>query len=101
MDTAPGSGPGAKAGDTLEVHYVGHLLDGTEFDSSRSRNATFSFKLGDGAVIKGWDQGLVGLKIGGKRKLTIPPDLAYGDRAMGKIPPKSTLAFEVELVSIK
>jgi protein-disulfide isomerase len=101
-DLSLGSGAAAKSGDTLVVHYVGTLTDGTLFDSSRTRNQTFSFELGKGMVIKGWDQGLVGMKVGGKRKLIIPPDLAYGDRGVsGKIPPKSTLVFEVELVSIK
>ncbi|HEY8075601.1 MAG TPA: thioredoxin domain-containing protein [Labilithrix sp.] len=101
-DLAPGTGAAAKSGDTLTVHYVGKLTDGTVFDSSRTHNQPFTFELGKGLVIKGWDQGLVGMKVGGKRKLTIPPDLAYGDRGVsGKIPAKSTLVFEVELLSIK
>lgn len=100
-DVTVGSGPAVKTGDTVKVHYVGTLPDGTEFDQSRKRGAPFSFKVGGGMVIKGWDQGLVGMKVGGKRKLTIPPDLAYGDRGAGPIPPKSTLLFDIELMAIE
>ena len=96
-----GKGAVAKAGDQVSVHYVGTLMDGTEFDSSRSRGKPFDFPLGKGRVIKGWDQGVAGMKVGGKRKLTIPPDLAYGPRgAPPKIPPNSTLQFEVELLGV-
>jgi hypothetical protein len=101
-DTVIGKGPAAKTGDTVSVHYVGTLTDGKEFDSSRKRNQPFVFTLGQGRVIKGWDQGVVGMKVGGKRKLVIPPVLAYGDRAMGPmIPAGSTLNFDIELVEIK
>ena len=91
-----------KSGDTVTVHYVGTLTDGSEFDSSRKHGQPFTFEVGKGRVIKGWDQGLVGMKVGGRRKLTIPSDLAYGDRGMSTvIPPKSTLLFDIELLSIK
>ena len=94
-----GDGAEAKAGQNVTVHYVGTLTDGKKFDSSRDRGQGFSFKLGAGQVIKGWDQGVAGMKVGGMRKLTIPPELAYGDRGFpGAIPPKSTLVFEVELL---
>jgi hypothetical protein len=102
QDVAVGSGPAAKSGDTLVVHYTGTLTDGSVFDSSKKHGQPFSFTIGKGMVIKGWEQGLLGMKAGGKRKLTIPPDLAYGDRGVPPtIPPKSTLRFEVELLSIK
>ncbi len=101
-DLVVGKGPEAKAGDKIAVHYVGTLTDGKEFDSSRKRNAPFEFMLGRGNVIRGWDQGVEGMKVGGKRKLTIPPSLAYGERGSPPvIPPSATLVFEVELVEIK
>lgn len=101
-DIRPGSGTSAQAGDALKVEYVGTLLDGTEFDSSWSRQADpFSFTLGQGAVIKGWDQGLVGMQVGGQRLLTIPPDLAYGAQGQGgRIPPNATLVFIVDLLQV-
>jgi len=100
-DQAPGSGEAAKTGDRVKVHYTGRLLTGQKFDSSRDRDEPFAFTLGKGEVIKGWDEGVVGMKPGGKRKLTIPADKAYG--AVGsppKIPPNSPLEFEIELIEI-
>ncbi|AKU95784.1 Periplasmic thiol:disulfide interchange protein DsbA [Labilithrix luteola] len=102
QDVTVGKGREVKAGDKITVHYVGTLPDGTEFDSSRKRNQPFDFSIGNGMVIKGWEQGLIGMKVGGRRKLTIPPELGYGDRgAPPVIPPKATLLFDVELVSIQ
>ena len=96
-----GDGAEATAGKKVTVHYVGTLTSGKKFDSSRDRGAGFSFVLGKGQVIKGWDQGVAGMKIGGMRKLTIPPELAYGDKGFADlIPPSSTLVFEVELLSV-
>jgi FKBP-type peptidyl-prolyl cis-trans isomerase len=100
-DVNIGNGDAAKAGDTLTVNYVGTLSDGTQFDSSYDRGTPFSFKLGVGQVIRGWDEGMVGMRIGGKRNLTIPPELGYGSRGVGLIPPGSTLKFTVELVNIE
>ncbi|MEY4580618.1 MAG: hypothetical protein RL701_5321 [Pseudomonadota bacterium] len=100
-DVKVGTGAVAEAGKNVTVHYVGTLTDGSKFDSSRDRGQGFSFKLGGGQVIKGWDQGVAGMKIGGLRKLTIPPDLAYGDRGFPPvIPARATLVFEVELLSV-
>jgi FKBP-type peptidyl-prolyl cis-trans isomerase len=100
-DQIVGDGAEATAGQTVEVHYTGWLTDGTKFDSSHDRNQTFSFKLGGGQVIAGWDQGVAGMKIGGSRKLTIPADLGYGERgAGGVIPPNATLVFKVELIGL-
>jgi FKBP-type peptidyl-prolyl cis-trans isomerase len=100
-DLTVGTGAEAKKGSTVHVHYVGTLLDGTKFDSSRDRGEPFTFRLGAGMVIKGWDQGVAGMKVGGLRRLTIPSDLAYGDRGYpGVIPPRATLVFEVELVRV-
>src|SRR5919107_1348732 len=97
-----GTGAEAKAGHTVTVHYVGTLTDGQKFDSSRDRNEGFEFRLGAGQVIRGWDQGVAGMKVGGLRKLTIPPDLAYGPRGYPPvIPPNSTLVFEVELLDVR
>lgn len=101
-DLKRGSGPEAQAGKTVTVHYTGWLQDGKKFDSSLDRKVPFTFKLGAGQVIPGWDKGVAGMKAGGKRKLVIPPQLAYGERgAGGVIPPNSTLIFEVELVSFQ
>jgi FKBP-type peptidyl-prolyl cis-trans isomerase len=96
-----GTGSAPKHGDTVTVHYTGWLTDGTRFDSSVDRNDPFSFVLGAGQVIAGWDQGVAKLRVGDKARLTIPSDLAYGDAGYpGAIPPKATLIFEVELLSI-
>ncbi len=97
----PGNGAEAKTGNRVMVHYVGTLTDGKKFDSSRDRGQGFKFTLGKGEVIKGWDQGVAGMKIGEIRKLTIPPTLAYGARGFPPvIPPGATLVFEVELLEV-
>jgi FKBP-type peptidyl-prolyl cis-trans isomerase len=96
-----GEGPEAVAGRNVTVHYVGTLTNGQKFDSSRERNEGFEFSLGAGEVIRGWDLGVLGMKVGGVRKLTIPPDLAYGPRGFPPvIPPNATLLFEVELLEV-
>ena len=100
-DVTVGSGAAAAAGQNVTVHYTGWLTNGTKFDSSKDRNDPFVFPLGAGRVIKGWDEGVQGMKVGGKRKLTIPPALGYGARgAGGVIPPNATLVFEVELLGV-
>lgn len=96
-----GDGAEAKAGQRVKVHYVGNLVDGKKFDSSRDRGDPFTFTLGVGQVIKGWDEGVKGMKVGGVRKLTIPSDMGYGARGAGAvIPPNATLLFEVELLGV-
>lgn len=101
-DTIVGTGPEVKSGDTVTIHYRGTLEDGTEFDSSYGRGQPFSTVIGVGRVIQGWDQGIVGMKVGGKRTLTIPGNLAYGPMGIpGVIPPNATLVFETELVYVK
>ncbi len=101
-DEQVGTGAEATPGKTAVVHYTGWLLDGTKFDSSRDRNQPFSFPLGAGQVIKGWDEGVAGMKVGGKRTLVVPPALGYGARgAGGVIPPNATLKFEVELLDVR
>ncbi|MGA2140262.1 MAG: FKBP-type peptidyl-prolyl cis-trans isomerase [Verrucomicrobiia bacterium] len=100
-DTKVGTGAEAVAGKSVTVHYTGWLTNGTKFDSSKDRGEPFLFRLGAGEVIKGWDQGVVGMKVGGVRKLTIPASLGYGTRgAGGVIPPNATLVFEVELLGV-
>jgi FKBP-type peptidyl-prolyl cis-trans isomerase FkpA len=104
-DTTVGDGAEAKPGQHVHVHYTGWLFNndqqGAKFDSSRDRNDPFAFTLGSGMVIKGWDEGVAGMKIGGRRRLTIPPDYGYGARgAGGVIPPNATLVFDVELLDV-
>lgn len=101
-DDVVGTGAEAVAGKTVTVHYVGMLPDGTVFDASTKRGQPFTFQLGAGMVIKGWDQGVAGMKVGGKRTLIIPPDMAYGSQGAGNvIPPNATLIFQVELLDVK
>jgi FKBP-type peptidyl-prolyl cis-trans isomerase len=101
-DIKVGTGEEAVAGKNVTVHYTGTLTDGTKFDSSLDRGTPFTFSLGSGEVIPGWDQGVAGMKAGGKRKLTIPPSLGYGEQgAEGVIPPNSTLIFEIELLKVE
>jgi FKBP-type peptidyl-prolyl cis-trans isomerase len=101
IDTKVGTGAEAQPGKTVFVHYTGKLENGTVFDSSISRGKPLDFPLGAGIVIEGWELGISGMKVGGKRTLTIPPELGYGSRDMGAIPPNSTLIFDVELVDVK
>jgi FKBP-type peptidyl-prolyl cis-trans isomerase FkpA len=101
-DEKIGDGTEATPGHTAIVHYTGWLTDGKKFDSSKDRNQPFSFPLGGGRVIKGWDEGVAGMKVGGVRRLTVPPQLGYGaSGAGGVIPPNATLVFEVELLDVK
>jgi FKBP-type peptidyl-prolyl cis-trans isomerase FkpA len=100
-DITVGQGAAAAAGQTVTVHYTGWLTNGKKFDSSKDRNDPFQFHLGGGEVIRGWDEGVQGMQVGGVRKLTIPPELGYGARgAGGAIPPNATLVFEVELLAV-
>lgn len=100
VDVVVGTGKEAVAGDLVSVHYTGTLTNGTKFDSSHDRGKPIQFRLGNAEVIKGWDEGIEGMKIGGQRKLTIPPAAGYGNAATGPIPPNSTLLFDVELVGV-
>lgn len=100
-DQEEGTGEAVKSGDTVVIHYNGTLTNGKKFDSSYDRGEPFTTQIGVGQVIKGWDEGVVGMKVGGKRKLTIPPSLGYGDQPTGDIPANSTLIFEVELLEIQ
>jgi FKBP-type peptidyl-prolyl cis-trans isomerase len=99
-DLVVGTGATAAVGDTVTVHYVGTFTNGSKFDSSYDRGQPYSFPLGAGQVITGFDQGVTGMKVGGKRRLTIPPSLAYGSTGQGSIPPNTTIVFEVDLLSI-
>lgn len=102
VDEKLGDGPSPQQGQVVSVHYTGTLQDGTKFDSSRDRNQPIEFPIGTGRVIKGWDEGIMSMKVGGKRKLIIPPNLAYGPGGIpGVIPPNSTLLFDVELMAVK
>ncbi len=102
IDVKVGTGPAVKAGDTVSVHYVGKLDNGTEFDNSKPRGQPFDVVVGQGTVIKGWDAGLIGMQVGGIRQLIIPPEEGYGARGAGKfIPPNSRLNFEIELIGIR
>jgi FKBP-type peptidyl-prolyl cis-trans isomerase FkpA len=100
-DITVGNGAEAVAGKTVSVNYVGKLTDGTEFDSSLRSGQPMEFVLGQSGFIEGWSQGIAGMKVGGKRKVTIPPELGYGENPMGKIPANSTLIFEIDLLSVK
>ncbi len=100
QDIVVGVGETAETGNMVVVHYTGKFVDGTVFDSSVSRNEPFQFVLGSGQVIKGWDEGIVGMRVGGKRMLSVPPDLGYGLQDYGPIPGGSTLIFEVELLKV-
>src|SRR6266487_2180528 len=101
-DLVEGTGDAAKMGETVSLHYTGWLTDGKKFDSSKDRGKPFRFQLGAGRVIKGWDEGVQGMKVGGVRKLMIPPELGYGARGAGNdIPPNAELTFEVELLQVK
>lgn len=100
QDLVVGTGAEAKAGESITVDYEGTLTDGTVFDSSKTHGTPFTFVLGAGQVIQGWDQGVLGMKVGGKRKLVIPPELAYGSKGQGPIPPNATLSFTIDLLSV-
>lgn len=101
VELKPGTGATPKPGQVITVHYTGTLENGTKFDSSRDRDQPFEFPIGAGQVIKGWDEGLSTMKVGGRRKLIIPPELGYGASGTGPIPPNSTLIFDVELLGVK
>lgn len=100
-DVEQGTGAEATPGRVVVVHYTGRLTSGETFDSSRRRNQPFSFTLGEGEVIRGWDEGVAGMRVGGKRVLVVPPQLGYGSQPVGPIPPNSTLVFDVELLDVR
>lgn len=100
-DVKRGVGREVAEGDTVSVHYVGTLRDGSEFDSSLKRGEPFSFTVGEGRVIEGWEEGLLGMQVGGERILVVPPEMAYGNRQVGPIPPNSPLIFKIELLNIE
>lgn len=100
-DIKVGTGAEVVSGSKVSVHYIGTLPDGQEFDNSHKRGTPFTFTVGEGRVIKGWEEGLVGMKVGGQRILVIPPELAYGDSGIGPIPPKATLVFAIDLISVE
>jgi FKBP-type peptidyl-prolyl cis-trans isomerases 1 len=101
VDEVIGTGEKPRLGKTVVVHYTGTLTDGTKFDSSVDRGQPYEFRIGTGTVIRGWDEGILSMQVGGKRKLIVPPDLGYGAQVKNKIPPNSTLIFEVELLGVK
>ena len=101
VDEVIGTGEKPRLGKTVVVHYTGTLTDGTKFDSSVDRGQPYEFRIGTGSVIRGWDEGILSMQVGGKRKLIVPPDLGYGAQVKSKIPPNSTLIFEVELLGVK
>jgi peptidylprolyl isomerase len=101
IEIKAGEGEEARTGQTVSVHYTGWLTNGREFDSSRGRGQPFSFGLGRGQVIRGWDEGVAGMRVGGRRRLIIPPELGYGARGSGPIPGNSTLLFTVELLGVR
>jgi peptidylprolyl isomerase len=101
VDEVVGTGEKPRLGKTVVVHYTGTLTDGTKFDSSVDRGQPYVFRIGTGSVIRGWDEGILSMQVGGKRRLIVPPDLGYGAQAKNKIPPNSTLIFEVELLGVK
>jgi FKBP-type peptidyl-prolyl cis-trans isomerase len=100
QDLVIGTGAVVASGDLATVHYVGTFQNGNVFDSSRARNQPFPFRVGAGQVIRGWDMGVPGMRVGGRRRLTVPPSLAYGSQGQGSIPPNSTLIFEIELLQV-
>jgi FKBP-type peptidyl-prolyl cis-trans isomerase len=101
VDEVVGTGDRARLGKTVSVHYTGTLTDGTKFDSSVDRGQPYEFRLGTDTIIQGWNEGIVGMQVGGKRKLIVPPSLGYGAQGKGKIPPNATLIFEIELLGVK
>ncbi len=100
-DILVGTGAEVKNGDEVVVHYIGTLQNGEEFDSSKKRGVPFEFTVGEGRVIRGWEEGLIGMKVGGQRILVVPPEMGYGDAEVGPIPPNSTLVFAIELLEVK